>query len=510
MSWMVVVPLGVALLSLVGLIVGWRRLRGGWRVLLGLFLVAGLLVGGASWMRGRRTVDPLAGGQVYTVTRGDVAEVVEATGNLSPKEQATLSFSVQGTLAELLVRTGDRVQAGQPLARLEQRELELQVAQAKAALEAAQANLDKALAGSRPEDVRAAQASLDQAQANLEELSVTLAASVEQARLSWIQSANALRDAQANYENIYWQNRELEDRLEKIGEELPDANRDAEAQAWRAVENAQAAMEQARLAYEQALQRQQTSLRSAQDQVDSARANLQRLLNGATTAEIAALKAAVAQAQASYDLAVAQLEKATLTAPFSGVVGTVLARQYDRVAPGTPILVLLDPSAYFIDVEVDEADIGRVVVGQEAEVSLDALPGTLLSGRVAEVALSPTTAQGVITYRVRVQLDRLQEAAARPGMTANVRIITRRASGVLVVPRRAVRVEGEEATVEKVSADGRLERIPVQLGIGDSFQVEIVSGLSEGDRVFVRGVVQRNQIQQILESGGERSRPVQP
>ncbi|MGC8874453.1 MAG: efflux RND transporter periplasmic adaptor subunit, partial [Chloroflexia bacterium] len=314
----------------------------------------------------------------------------------------------------------------------------------------------------------------------------------------------------AHYENIYWQNRELEQRLEKIGEELPDENRDAEAQAWRAVENAQAAMEQARLSYEQALQRQQTSLRSAQDQVDSARANLQRLLSGATTAEIAALKAAVAQAQASYDLAVAQLEKATLEAPFSGVVGTVLARRYDRVAPGTPILVLLDPSTFFVDVEVDEADIGQIAPGEEAEVRLDALPEALLSGRVVEVALFPTTAQGVITYRVRVQLDRVEDAAVRPGMTANVRIITRRASGVLVVPRRAVRLEGGEATVERLSSDGRLERVPVQLGIGDSLRVEIVSGLSEGDRIFVRGVVQRNQIQQILESGGERSRPVQP
>lgn len=510
MSWVVVVPLAVAFLSLVGLITGWKHLTRGWKLLLGLFLVAGLVFAGISWVRGRRTVDPFAGGEIYTVARGDVAEVVEATGNLSPQEQATLSFSAQGTLAELLVRTGDRVQAGQSLARLEQRELELQVAQAKAALEAAQANLDKALAGSRPEDVRVAQASLDQALANLEELSVTLAASVEQARLSWIQSANALRDAQANYENIYWQNRELEDRLEKIGEELPDANRDAEAQAWRAVENAQAAMEQARLSYEQALQRQQTSLRSAQGQVDSARANLQRLLNGATTAEIAALKAAVAQAQASYELAVAQLEKATLTAPFSGVVGTVLVRQYDRVAPGTPVLVLLDPSAFFIDVEVDEADIGQIVLGQKAEVRLDALPETVFPGRVTEIALFPTTAQGVITYRVRVQLDRVDEGAVRPGMTANVRIITRRASGVLVVPRRAVRLEGGEATVERVSPDGRLERVPVQLGVGDSFQVEIVSGLSEGDRIFVRSVVQRNPVQQILESGGERSRPTRP
>ncbi|MGC8874665.1 MAG: hypothetical protein ACP5SI_09520, partial [Chloroflexia bacterium] len=114
MSWMVGIPLAIALLSLVGLVVGWKRLARGWRILLGLFLIAGLLVAGGPWLRSRRAVDPLAGGEIYTVTRGDVAQVVEATGNLSPKEQATLSFSAQGTLVELLVSTGDRVQEGQP------------------------------------------------------------------------------------------------------------------------------------------------------------------------------------------------------------------------------------------------------------------------------------------------------------------------------------------------------------------------------------------------------------
>ena len=507
MSWIIAVSLVVVVLSLVGLVLGWKRLATAWRILLGLLLAAGLFFAGASWLRARKAVDPLVGGEVVAVTRGPIAEVVEATGNLSPAAQVTLSFTTQGTLLELLVHTGSPVVRGQPLARLDTRDLELQVAQAKASLDAARANLEKVLSAARPEDVRAARASLDQAQANLEELRVTLATSVEQARLSWIQAANNLRDAQAHYSQVYWDNRELEDRLEKIGKSLPQENVDAEAQAWRAVENAQASMEQARLSYEQALQRQETSLRSAQAQVDAARANLERLIAGSTSAEIAALQAAVAQAQAAYEQAQLQLAKATLTAPFAGVVGDVFVQPYNQVTVASPILVLLDPSSYSVDVEVDEVDISKVAVGQEAQVKVDALPEVEIAARVTEIALSPTTGQGVVTYRVRVRLEKGTEATVRPGMTVSVRIITQRVDGALIVPRRAVRIENGQAYVQRVLPGGRLENTPVTLGLADSFNIQVVSGLAEGDQVFVPSVVQRNAIQQLFQGGSTRVRP---
>lgn len=497
--WLVLIVLAVVLIGLIVLRSVTRKRY--WNYFIALVVLAALGYAGYRYWQNRPQPDPLAGGVVYTVQRGEVLEVVEATGNLAPVRQAALSFSIAGRLESIAVSTGERVRAGQVLAVLEKKDLELQLAQAQAGLEVAEANLQKILAGARKEDIAAAQSALNQALAAQQEAQVTLSAATEQARLSWVQAANALRDAQATYSQIYWDNRELEKRLAEYKQDLPEENRRAEERAWRAVQNAEAAMEQARLAYEAAKQREESSYRTAQAQVASARANLERLLNGATAQELAAAQASVEQARASLNLAQAQLEKATLRAPFDGVVTTVLANPYDQVSSLTPILILADLSSYRVDVEVDEVDIGRIRVGQEARITLDALPGVELPGRVEEVALSPTTAQGVITYRVRLRLTDLGKADLRPGLTANARIITGRASGVLIVPRRAVRLgQDGQPYVEKVLPGKELERVPIQLGVESAEVAEVVSGLEEGEAIFVRGVVQQDQLQQIIQN----------
>jgi len=511
--WLRVVAAVVWVLLVAGLIVlRIRTKRGLWTIL----LIVAVLIAAALVVLPRIVPQPPSlseQGEIDTVARGNLVAVVEATGNLSPVAQSNVAFSTAGRLVEIEVSTGERVQAGQVLAVLDKKDLELQLAQAQAGLKVAEANLEKVLAGSRPEDVSVAQSNLAQAVANRQELEVSLSAATEQARLSWIQAANALRDAQATYTRIYWDNRELEQRLARYDQELPDENKDAEAKAWRAVENAEAAMEQARLAYEQALQRQNTSLQAARSQVASAQANLERVLNGATAQDIAVAQASVEQSRAAVAVAQAQLDKATLTAPFAGVVATVLVEEGSQVNSATPILVLLDPSAYYVDVEVDEVDIPRVQVGQAVSITLDALPDVDLAAQVQEIALSPSPSQGVVTYRVRVRVADPGEAPLRPGMTANVRIITQRAENVLIVRRRAVRIENGQAYVERVLPGDILERVPVQLGLEDPTYVEIVSGLQEGDSVFVRGVVS-NPLQQIMQQpsmgGGFRPGTVQP
>ncbi len=469
--------------------------------LLTVVIVAGvLLVVGYRLFFGQAPADPLADGAIVAAQRGDIAEVVEASGNLAPVAQVSLAFATQGKLQAIYVRTGERVYPGEVLAQLDTTDLELQLTQAQASLRVAEANFSKVTAGARPEDVTVARSSLSQAQTSLVQQQATLAADTERARLSWIQAANNLRDAQARYSQIYWDNIDLAKKLADIGKSLPQENIDAEASAWRAVENAEAAMDQARLAYEQAQARQDASIRTAQSQVTTAAANLAKLTNGATEQDVAAAQASVDQARVSVESAQAQLDKATLKAPFAGIVATVLADVHTQVSPATPILVLLDATSYILDVEVDEVDISRVVVGLPVSITLDALPDMDVPGRVKEVALSPSPSTGVVTYRVRVQVLGGQQTGVRAGMTANASIITRRASDVLIVPRRAVRADPATGVyyVERVTAENKLEQVPVQLGLQDPSLVQIVAGLQEGERVFVRGVVQ-NTLQQIMQ-----------
>lgn len=497
---------GLGVVAIVALVMLVLRIATKKRVFGTLLIVALLAAGALIVLRlliPQSSADPLASGEVYTVQRGDVAEVVEAAGNLAPLAQLNVAFATSGNLVEVKVSTGDRVSAGQVLAVLDTTDLELQLAQSQAALRVAEANMNKVLAGARPEDITATQNSLSQAYANLTQQQVSLSAATERARLSWVESANSLRDAQASYTTIYWDNRKLEDKIGK--ENVPQANYDNEARALRAVENAEAAMEQARLAYEAAKQQEESGMRTARSQVSTARANLEKLTTGPVSTDVAAAQASVEQSRASLAITQAQLEKATLRAPFSGVVGKVLADVDTQVTPATPILVLFDPSGYQVDVEVDEVDVSKVQVGQPVHISLDALPGVTLTARVEEVALTSTPGQGVVTYQVRVRLDSVKDTSVRAGMTANGAIVTREAQGVLIVPRRAVRLVEGKTYVEQVVTGARgkqLESVEVQLGLSDPQYVEITAGLQEGDQVFVRGVVQ-NALQQIL--GGSSS-----
>jgi HlyD family secretion protein len=444
--------------------------------------------------------DPLSNGETYPVIRGDIAEVVEATGNLAPVSQVNVTFAVAGTLEEVRVKTGDEVEEGQILAVLDTTDLELQLAQSEAAVNVAEANLERALVGARAEDITVTQNTVYQAYTNVQQQEVALAAATERARLAWVQSANNLRDAQQAYENIYWDNRKMED---KIGaENVPDINYDNEESARRAVENAEAAMEQARLSYESAKQQQESTLRTARSQASTAQANLDKLLTGPLPTDVAAAQAQVEQSRASLAVTQNQLEKATLRAPFSGVVAKVLIDAPNPVTQATAILVLMDPTGYQIDVEIDEVDISKVVVGQRVRITLDAVQGLTLTAQVQEIALTPSVATGVVTYRVRVRLGAVEDLAARAGMTANVQVVTREASDVLIVPRRAVRLVEGQAYVERVVDGTTLETVEVTMGLAEPLFVEITSGLEEGDQVFVRGVVQENQLQDMFGSFG--------
>jgi HlyD family secretion protein len=500
----VIVALAVVLIVLIVLrSVTKKRIFGTLAVLLVLAAVASIFI---IPLFVQPPEDPLANGEVYAVVRGDIAEVVEATGNLAPVSQVDVTFSIAGTLDEVRVKTGDKVTEGQILAVLDTTDLELQLAQSEAAVRVAEANLEKVLTGARAEDITVTENSVYQAYTNVQQQEVTLSAATERARLAWVQSANSLRDAQQAYENIYWDNRKLED---KIGaENVPDINYDNEEKARRAVENAEAAMEQARLSYESAKEQQDATLRTARSQVSTAQANLEKLTAGPQPTDINAAQAQVEQSRASLAVTQNQLEKATLRAPFSGIVAKVLIDAPNPVSQATAILVLMDPTAYQVDVEVDEVDISRVEVGQRVRITLDAVQGISLTARVQEIALTPSAAGGVVTYRVRVQLGAVEEAAVRAGMTANVQVVTNEARNVLIVPRRAVRLVEDQAYVERVVAGTTLETITVTMGLSDPQYVEITSGLQEDDQVFVRGVVQENQLQQMFGNfgpGGARS-----
>ncbi len=450
-----------------------------------LLLLALVLLAGGGYAYYHFASTPVASEPTLRTTqvrRGDIVISISGTGNLLPGREADLGFRTSGTLISLTVQVGDHVRAGDVLARLDTRELELQVAQAKASLDQKEASLKQLLAGASLEEITAARNSLLQAQANLSQQEVSLAVATERARLSWIQAANSLRDAQAKYENIYWQNRNLEAKIGK--ENVPDANYDSEAESWRAVENAEMAMEQARLAYEQAQKQQETSLQTARAQLSTAQANLEALLKGADEAELTTAQIAVEQARLTYEQVQIELEKAVLVAPFDGTVMAVNAQVGDQVGTGA-IITLADLDAPLVRFWVEETDLGSIAVGNPVQVVFEALPDLTFRGQLVRIDPALVTVDGTPAVQCWASIDLSERPAVLlSGMAVEVEVIAAEARNVLLVPLEALRELGEgKYAVFVVQPNGELELRPVEVGLRDLVNAEIRSGLNEGEVV---------------------------
>lgn len=245
------------------------------------------------------------------------------------------------------------------------------------------------------------------------------------------------------------------------------------------------------------------ALQSANSSVEQARANLERLTAKPREFEVTSIQAQIRNARVALELARLALSQATLTAPFAGIIAEVNLKVGEAPAPGRAAVVLADLSAYYVNVTIDEIDIARVTPGQAVTLTLDALQGTALQGRVETVAPLATIQSAVTNYRVRVVLTS-QDARVRPGMSATADIVVAAEPQALQVPRRAIRSDRGQFLVDLASTPGACEapeaerpQTPaltervVSVGLGNEQVIQITSGLTEADCVYVSGIEQR-------------------
>ncbi len=196
-------------------------------------------------------------------------------------------------------------------------------------------------------------------------------------------------------------------------------------------------------------------------------------------------KAKLEQTQVSLQQAEWRLEQATLAAPISGVVTALFVESGEMANSGQPVVILSDLANLDVDVNLDETDVARIKMGMTVVVTVDAFPGVEVSGEVIEIASTADVQSGVVLYPVTVRLDPT-DLPLRSGMTVNVTFTLEEHKDTLIVPFRAIETEGGQAYVTRVTASGReAERVAVTLGLITDTQVEILSGINEGDVVTV-------------------------
>lgn len=406
------------------------------------------------------------------VQRGTITALVSATGTLLPEEQVNLVFDQPGIVAAVYVEAGDVVQAGQLLAQLDARRLEVAVRQAELALEAQQLAYDRLFLAPSSAEVGAASASIQAAQANL-------------AQVTQGPDAETVRAAELEYERAYNAYVQADMQVRAVQWYLPEEQlvpfREQANQALIQVEVARLRLEQLRAGPDQ------YAVAAAQAGVNQAQADLGAVLEGPSDVEVARAQVQIDQAQLSLDRALSLLATTALYAPMTGVVAEV-AITPGAIAPANrPAITLLDASRLHVQIGIDELDIGRVTVGQPARVTLEALPDALVEGQVASIAAAATSTAGVVAYDARIDLAQT-DLPLRIGMTATVEIIVQQLDDVLLVPNWAIRLDRStrQAYVSVLGPDGvTLQEFPVTLGLRGDAVSQVVAGVTEGQVVAV-------------------------
>ena len=202
------------------------------------------------------------------------------------------------------------------------------------------------------------------------------------------------------------------------------------------------------------------------------------------------------QARASLEQQEDRLAKTRVYSPIDGTITTLDIKVGETAiasstnSPGSSLMTIANPASIHTEVNVDEADIANVEIGQKARVFAIAYPEQPVEGVVESIAVSAKVAEGQQgqSFAIKIRLLDPEKITLRPGMTCRAEIFTATKGGVLAAPIQAILVE-EDLTTDEVTRDvfvhrdGRAEKVPVEVGIADDTYQEIVSGLQAGDEV---------------------------
>jgi HlyD family secretion protein len=445
-----------------------------WKIIIGLLVVVIAAAGVyASTVYSKRGIISVQTGKAI---RQNLTSLVTASGEIKPKNYINIGANAVGQITELTVKEGQRVRKGQLLARTEDVQPAADVEAQKATLASAEADSTASEAGVKAadENVRTMQAGIDKDKADLERAKAEL------------------------------------DRAEALFKEQLMAKQDYDMK---------------RFAY----QSQQAAIRESEMRLTQARAQREQ-----TAAQLASTQKRIAISRANLNRFNDILSKHNSYAPIDGVVTNLPVREGETVVPGlqnqsgTLIMTIADMSLITAEVKVDETDIVNVSVGQNVDITIDAIPNKTFKGHVTEIGntailrssgvaanQSAISSQEAKDFKVVVALENPPDEI-RPGLSCTAKITTATRQNVLTIPIQAltVRQKGDleakpagkgsgtaaaaTATPDPAAEKAKKEEIQgvfvirgekaefqkVETGITGATDIEVLNGLKEGDQII--------------------------
>jgi HlyD family secretion protein len=482
--------------------------------------------------------------QTAAASRGDIIIFASAVGQVVASTELSLGFDESGTITEILVTVGEKVTAGQVLARLQtdttEEELAAELANAELAVLTAQQTLDEIYANQQM-NVAQALKTVEDAQTALDEL-LNPETQLAEAQVTLLSAQEAVKDAQGNRTQLDYARTDDLTIEEAYTDYLlaKEAHKEA-AKKFAAVEHkaitnpervraltelvsAEDKMDLALATYNYLiLPATDTDIATADADLALAEATLtvaqaahDKLIAGPTPGEIAIAEATLAAAQAEYalikdgpaslEVAIAEAKLtsaqaaltllqetpaiADLTAPIDGTITDISANVSEKVSTGS-VLTLADLAHPLLEVYLDETDLANVALGFEAEITFDAYPDEIFHGAVVEISPVLQNVNGVSAVLTVVQLTDYAKTTTLPvGLSASVDVIGGRAENAVLVPVEALRELGAgEYAVFVVGDDGEPRLRTVEVGLTDFTSAEIISGLEVGE-VVTTGIVE--------------------
>lgn len=250
--------------------------------------------------------------------------------------------------------------------------------------------------------------------------------------------------------------------------------------------------------------------------------SLSVLKDGADSFDIRSAKISVNQKEDALLDAQENLSDYYIRAPFWGQIASLDVKKNDSVSSGTLVATIVTKQK-IVEISLNEVDISKIKVNQKATLTFDAVENLTLTGEVVEVDAIGTVSQGVVTYNVKINFD-TDDERIKPGMSVSASIITEAKQDVLMVPNSAIKSQGDVSYVEifekeiataQISSSETPTQQIVETGLSNDTSTEIVSGLSEGQKVISRttaasssSAAQTTTSNNLLKSGGGEFRMI--
>jgi HlyD family secretion protein len=219
---------------------------------------------------------------------------------------------------------------------------------------------------------------------------------------------------------------------------------------------------------------------------------------GIAEIDLRSSRESLSQAMAQLEQAMDRLSKTRTYSPLDGTVTSLDIKVGETAIssttniPGSGLMTVANPDSIHTEVNVDEADIANIAIGQRTQIYAIAYPDQAIEGVIDSIAVSAKVAEGAqgLSFAVKIRLEKTDGILLRPGMSCRVEIFTDIKDDVLAVPIQAIRVD-EDRSVDQtlyhvfVHDDGEVRQVEVEIGLSDDTYQEITDGLSEDDEVIV-------------------------